>query len=85
MTYIFTINFVLPTSHKMLAHIIPTMEWTQGLFGTLEVLFDWQAFLVRRVLIIIELSNVVHPDTVFKWNKKQNSNEIENEIIENKI
>jgi hypothetical protein len=40
MTYIFTIDYVLPTGPKVLAHVIPTMERTQGLLGTLEVIFD---------------------------------------------
>jgi hypothetical protein len=40
MTYIFTIDFILPTCSKVLAHIIPTMEGTQGLLGTLEAVFD---------------------------------------------
>jgi hypothetical protein len=40
MTYIFTIDSVLPTGSKVLTHIIPAMERTQGLFGTLEAVFD---------------------------------------------
>jgi hypothetical protein len=40
MTYIFMINYVLPTCPTMLAHIIPTMERIKGLLGTLEVIFD---------------------------------------------
>jgi hypothetical protein len=64
MTYIFTIDFVLPTCPKALAHIIPVMEGTQWLLGTLEAVFDSQAFPVRWLFIIIELLNVVHPDTV---------------------
>jgi hypothetical protein len=40
MTYIFTIDFVLPTCHKMLTHIILAMEGTQGLLDTLEAVFD---------------------------------------------
>jgi hypothetical protein len=40
MTYIFMIGFVLPTCPKVLAHVIPAMEETQGLHGTLEVVFD---------------------------------------------
>jgi hypothetical protein len=40
MTYIFMIDFVLPTCPKVLAHIIPTMEGTKGLLGTLEAVFD---------------------------------------------
>jgi hypothetical protein len=40
MTYIFMIDFVVPTGPKVLAHVIPTMERTQGLLGTLEAVFD---------------------------------------------
>jgi hypothetical protein len=40
MTYIFTIESVLPTGHKVLVHIIPAMERTQGLLGTLKAIFD---------------------------------------------
>jgi hypothetical protein len=40
MTYIFKIDFVLPTCPKVITHIIPVMEGTQGLFGTLEAVFD---------------------------------------------
>jgi hypothetical protein len=40
MTYIFMINFILPTCPKMLAHVIPAMEWTQGLLDILEAVFD---------------------------------------------
>jgi hypothetical protein len=40
MTYIFTIDSVLFTCPKILAHVISTMKRTQGLFGTLEVVFD---------------------------------------------
>jgi hypothetical protein len=40
MTYIFTIDFVLSTCSKVLAHVIPTIEGTQGLFGTLEAIFN---------------------------------------------
>jgi hypothetical protein len=39
-TYIITIDHVLSTCPNVLAHIIPTMERTQGLLGTLEVVFD---------------------------------------------
>jgi hypothetical protein len=62
MTYIFTIDFVLPTGPKVFAHLIPTMKKTQGLLGTLEALS------IRRVFTIIELFNVVHLDTTFKYN-----------------
>jgi hypothetical protein len=40
MTYIFMIDFVLPTCPNVLAHVIPVMDRTQGLLGTLEVVFD---------------------------------------------
>jgi hypothetical protein len=40
MTYIFTIDSVLPIAPKVLVHVIPTMQRTQGLLGTLEVVFD---------------------------------------------
>jgi hypothetical protein len=40
MTYIFMIDSVLPTDPKALAHVIPIMERTQGLPGTLEAVFD---------------------------------------------
>ncbi len=40
MTYIFMIDSELPTCPKVLAQIIPTMERTQGLLGTLEAIFD---------------------------------------------
>jgi hypothetical protein len=40
MTYIFTIDSVLLTGCKVLAHIIPAMERTQGLLGTVEAIFD---------------------------------------------
>jgi hypothetical protein len=40
MTYIFTIDYVLPTCPKVLAYIILVMERTQGLLGTLKAVFD---------------------------------------------
>jgi hypothetical protein len=40
MTYIFMIDYVLTTCPKVLTHIIPVMERTQGLLGTLEAVFD---------------------------------------------
>jgi hypothetical protein len=40
MTYTFMIDYVLPTCPKVLTHIIPAMERTQGLLGTLETVFD---------------------------------------------
>jgi hypothetical protein len=39
MTYIFTIDSVLPTDPKVLTHLIPAMERIQGLLGTLEAVF----------------------------------------------
>jgi hypothetical protein len=68
MTYIFTINFIASTYPKVFAHVMPAMEWTQGLIGTFEAKFDWQAFPVRRVLTIVELLNVVHSDNISKFN-----------------
>jgi hypothetical protein len=38
MTYIFMT--VLPPGPKVFTHVIPTMERTQGLLGTLEAVFD---------------------------------------------
>jgi hypothetical protein len=40
MTYIFIIDFVLPTCSKMAAHVISIMEGTQRSLGTLETVFD---------------------------------------------
>jgi hypothetical protein len=40
MTYIFMINSVLLIGPKVLAHVIPAMERTRGLLGTLEAVFD---------------------------------------------
>jgi hypothetical protein len=40
MAYIFMIDSILPTSPKVLTHIILAMERTQGLSGTLEAVFD---------------------------------------------
>jgi hypothetical protein len=52
MTYIFTINSVIFTCPKMLAHVISAIEKTYGLLDTLEVVFDWQThFLFPRVFI----------------------------------
>jgi hypothetical protein len=39
-TYIFTINFIGSTHPKVLAHVIPAIEGTQWLLGTLEAKFD---------------------------------------------
>jgi hypothetical protein len=40
MTCIFTIDYVLPTCPKVLAHVILAIERTYGLLGTLEAVFD---------------------------------------------
>jgi hypothetical protein len=40
MTYIFTIDSVLSTCPKVLAHVILTMKRTKGLLDTPEVIFD---------------------------------------------
>jgi hypothetical protein len=40
MTYIFTIDYVLSTCPKVLAHIIPAIERIQGLLGTLKAVSD---------------------------------------------
>ncbi len=68
MSYIFTIDYVLSTCPKVLAHIIPTMERAQGLLGTREVVSDCQPLPTLRVLAIIEPINVVHPGTVSECN-----------------
>jgi hypothetical protein len=62
------IDHVLPSDPKVLARVIPTMERAQELFGTLEVISDWQLLPVLRVMVIIEHINVVHPATIFKYN-----------------
>jgi hypothetical protein len=40
MTYIFMIDFVLPTGNKVLIHVIPAIERAQGLLDTLEAIFN---------------------------------------------
>jgi hypothetical protein len=40
MTYIFMIDSILFTCPKVLARVIPAMERTQWLLGTLEAVFD---------------------------------------------
>jgi hypothetical protein len=40
MIYTFTIDYVLSTCPKVLTHVIPAMERTQRLLGTLEVIYD---------------------------------------------
>jgi hypothetical protein len=67
-TYFLTIDHVLSSDAKVLAHVIPTMERAQGLLGTLEVVSDCQPLTAIRVLVIIEPINVVHTDTVSKCN-----------------
>jgi hypothetical protein len=52
-TYFLTIDYVLSSDPKVLARVIPTMERSQGLFGTLEAESNWQSLLVLRVLAII--------------------------------
>jgi hypothetical protein len=44
------------------------MKRAQGLLDTLEVVSDYQPLPALRVLAIIEPINVVHPDTVSKYN-----------------
>jgi hypothetical protein len=53
LTYIFMIDFVLHTDPKVLAHIIPAMERTQGLLSTLEAVFGSQMFPILRLFTII--------------------------------
>jgi hypothetical protein len=67
-TYFLTIDHVLSNDPQVLTRIIPTMERVQGLLGTLEVIFNCQPLHAIRVLTIIEPINVVHPDTIFKYN-----------------
>jgi hypothetical protein len=40
MTYIFTVDSILPTGPKVLAYVIAAVERTQGLLGTFEAIFD---------------------------------------------
>jgi hypothetical protein len=67
-TYFLTIDHVLSSDPKVLAHVIPIMERDQRLLDTLEVVSDCQPLPALRVLAIIEHINVVHPDTVSKCN-----------------
>jgi hypothetical protein len=67
-TYFLTIDYVLSSDPKVLAHVIPTMERAQGFLVTLKVVSDCQPFPTLRVLIIIEPINVVYSGTVFKCN-----------------
>ena len=77
MTYILSIDFVQPTSSKVLTHVIPAMERAQWLLGTLEAVFDHQTTLnALRVFAIIKLFHVVQPGTFSKCN---NINRVNNE------
>jgi hypothetical protein len=67
-TYFLTIDHVLSSDPKVLAHVIPTMERAQGLVDTLEVISNCQPLPALSVLAIIEPINVVHLGTVFKCN-----------------
>jgi hypothetical protein len=67
-TYFLTIDHVLSSDPHVLTRVIPTMERTQGLLGTLEVISDCQPLPALRVLAIIEPINVVHPGIVSKFN-----------------
>jgi hypothetical protein len=67
-TYFLTIDHVLSSDPKILAHIISTIERAQGLLGTLEVVSDCQPLPALKVLVIIEPINVVYLCTVFKCN-----------------
>jgi hypothetical protein len=67
-TYFLTIDHVLSSDPKVFASVIPIMERAQGLLGILEVVSDCQPLPILRVLVIIELINVVHPDTISKCN-----------------
>jgi hypothetical protein len=67
-TYFLTIDHVLSSDSQMLARAIPTIERTQGLLGTLEVVSDCQPLPALRVLAIIEPINIVHPVIVSKYN-----------------
>jgi hypothetical protein len=67
-TYFLTIDHVLSSDPQVLARVILTMERVKELLGTLEVVSDWQLFPALRVLVSIEPINVVHSDTVSKFN-----------------
>jgi hypothetical protein len=67
-TYFLTIDHIMSSDPKVLAHIIPIMERVQGLLGTLETESDCQPLPTLRVLAIIEPINVVHPGTASKCN-----------------
>jgi hypothetical protein len=67
-TYFLTIDHVLSSDPQVLTRVIPTMKRAQGLLGTLKVVSDCQPLPTLRVLAIIESINVVHPDTISKFN-----------------
>jgi hypothetical protein len=48
MIYTFTIDYVLSTCPKVLTHVIPAMERTQRLLGTLEVIYDINGTLITQ-------------------------------------
>jgi hypothetical protein len=52
-TYFLSIDYVLFSDPKVLACVIPTMERTQGLLGTLEAESNCQPLPALRVLVII--------------------------------
>jgi hypothetical protein len=66
--YFLMIDHVLFNDHQMLARVIPTMERAKGLLVTLKIVSDCQLLPALRVLAIIEPINVVHSDTVSKYN-----------------
>jgi hypothetical protein len=67
-TYFLTIDHVSSSDPQMFTRVIPTMERAQRLLCTLEIVSDYQSLPTLSVLAIIELINVVHPDTVSKCN-----------------
>jgi hypothetical protein len=67
-TYFLMIDHVLFSDPQVLTCVIPKMERTHGLLGTLEVVSDCQPLPALRVLVIIEPINIVHLGTVFKCN-----------------
>jgi hypothetical protein len=81
-TYFLTIDYVLSSDLKVLTRVIPTMKRAQELLGTLEAESDCQPLPALRVLVIIKLINVVHPDIVFKCNN--NKIELTTNVVEGK-
>jgi hypothetical protein len=67
-TYFLTMDHVLSSDHKLITHVISTMERAQWLLDTLKIIFDCQPLTTLRVLAIIEPINIVHLVTVFKCN-----------------